>query len=101
MVGILLALIKYYPFPSSFCLSSLSVQFPCVRGALPHHFKYFIYGKYSQDGRRNVCSPADIGSYMADYENVMEKPPLGHGFNVNESPLEGENYDCANASKRR
>lgn len=48
-----------------------------------------------------MCSPADIGSYMADYENVMEKPPLGHGFNVNESPLEGENYDCANASKRR
>lgn len=47
------------------------------------------------------CSPADISGCMADDESVMEKLPLGHGFNVNESPLEGENYDCANASKSR
>lgn len=49
----------------------------------------------------HVCWSADISGYMADYEGVMEKPPLGHGFNANESPLEGENYDCANASKSR
>lgn len=49
----------------------------------------------------HVWSPADISGCMGDYESVMEEHPLGHGFNVSASPLEGENYDCANASKSR